>query len=69
MRRREDYRVRRVRTVLNHISPEERKEIVTALEMLMHASLAMGTEKTPHGNHLVGMHRRGEELNISKVIS
>jgi DNA-binding MarR family transcriptional regulator len=69
MRRHQDTRIHNVSVAINNLSPEERKEILAALETLMKASAAVKNEKASNGNNSAGSRHQREELLISKVIS
>ena len=69
MRRHEDLRIRCISAVMEHLSPNERKEIIAALETLMQASIAVNKEKASNGSNPAGQRHWRQELMISKVIS
>jgi DNA-binding MarR family transcriptional regulator len=82
MKHRDDTRIRNVLTVFNYMSPNARKEILTALETMMKASVtaktekasngesvASRTEKSSNGKSIAASHHKQQELLLSKVIS
>ena len=69
MRRHGDSRIRSVSAVLSHLSPDERKGILAALETLMKASAAAKDGKTSRGVRSSGSRHQQRELLMSKVIS
>jgi DNA-binding MarR family transcriptional regulator len=69
MQRHENSRIQNILAVLNYLSPGARVEILTALEMLMQASIKAKTEAAANGSRHAGPHHRQAKLFIPKVIS
>jgi DNA-binding MarR family transcriptional regulator len=63
MNRHEESRVNNVLTVLNIISPNMRKDIVSALETLMKACVAAKTDQGSNGNRIAkGQHTQNQSI-------
>jgi DNA-binding MarR family transcriptional regulator len=69
MSRHSDSRIRSVSAVLSHISPDDRKGILAALETLLKASAAAKDGKILRGVRSFGSRHRHNDLLMSKVIS
>jgi DNA-binding MarR family transcriptional regulator len=69
MQHRDNIRIQSVLAVLNYMSPSARNDILTALEMMMKASIAAKTEKTSKGKSVAASNHEQQELLLPKVIS
>jgi DNA-binding MarR family transcriptional regulator len=68
MRRHENLRIRSIAAVIEHLSPNERKELIAALETLLRASIKVNKEKSSDSEKTAGSGIWRRQLMMSKVI-